>query len=571
MGIKKSQLPFTELFKFEMLSKADQAEVLNSKTVKDAVNLLQKKKENVRLDVGEYQPVVQTSGSSVRYKTKNLFTEAFDEKDVKDFMNLTEMSDMMEDEVIVGEIKRKANAMMKEGKQPLQCLVYATKKDEKNFYNNDKRITTWAQAIADIVNANNGYIDSMNHMLVNWSMWKYQITMLIKACNYIKQSEKLDGVIRDLYIGYEDDKVRFNVLKRLLHSESQSNYQSVFMMLKNIDFIGMESERKYFNTLKKTVEGATTEQQEKLYAAFRGTQGFSGNKRRRIEELFVEKEETGIAKRINEASPEQKESVLKEVHSKIYGTQKEYREIAMLAKNITMYREEIQEMFMKKLSTTSVGLEDIKIYGLAIGNLDDNGKAIPFLEEQMSLSLDSAQIAMFSYVLATFSDDYVKKFIRSILEYSGGNSYALMCSVRKFSMPRKNPVVRQHLYPECARIAEENGMDSPELKTALKNLGEYLQDRSTMVIYDVKFDQLFFDFLGYDKVHFSFDEGKCTIRNATLVLDILENVMDKSNYEGRYMKFMWHLFSRFRNTNAELAKRIESNVKKLTGQGIPSM
>ena len=87
-----------------------------------------------------------------------------------------------------------------------------------------------------------------------------------------------------------------------------------------------------------------------------------------------------------------------------------------MSKNITKYREEIQEMFMKKLSTTSVGLEDIKIYGLAIGNLDDNGKAIPFLEEQLSLSLDSAQIAMFSYVLATFSDDYVKKFIRSILE-----------------------------------------------------------------------------------------------------------------------------------------------------------
>ena len=131
--------------------------------------------------------------------------------------------------------------------------------------------------------------------------------------------------------------------------------------------------------------------------------------------------------------------------------------------------------------------------------------------------------------------------------------------------------MRLHLYPECARIAEEKGMESLEFKTALKNLGEYLQNRSTMVVYDIRFDQLFFDFLGYDKVNLRFDESKCTARNAILVLDILENVMDKSNYEGRYMKFMWNLFSRFRNTNAELAKRIESNVKKLTGQGIPSM
>lgn len=570
MGIRKNQLPISEQVKFGLLSKADQAEILNSKTVDEAVKMLQKKKENVRLDVGEYQPIVQTSGSSVKYKTKNLFTESFDEKDVKDFMSLMEMSEMMEDEVIAGEIKRKADAMIREGKQPLQCLIYATKQDEKNFYNNEKRVTTWAKAIADIVNANTGYIESINHMLVNWGMWKYQITMLIKACNNIKQSEKLDGVIRDLYTNYEDDKVRFNVMKRLLYSDSPSNYQSVFMMLKNIDFVGMESERKYFNTLKKKVEGSTGEQQEQLYAAFRGTQGFSGIKRRRIEGLFVAKEEAGIAKRINESAPDQKETVLKEVHSRIYGTQKEYREIAILSKDITMYREEIQEMFMKKLSTTMVGLEDIKVYGLAIGNLDTDGKAIPFLEEQMSLCVDKGQIVMYSYVLATFSDDYVKRFIKSILEYEGNNSYGLMSSVKNFAFG-KAPLIRQHLYPECARIAEENGMDSSEFKNALKNLGEYMQNRSTMVIYDVKFDQLFFDFLGYDRVNFSFDEQKCTIRNATLVLDILENVMDKNNYEGRYMKFMWNLFSRFRNTNVELSKRIESNVKKLTGQGIPSM
>ncbi len=571
MAIRLSQLPFGDQLKFGLLSKADQAEILNCKTPAEASAMLGNKKEAVHLNMGIYEPKLQVSGSSVKYRTKHLFTEIFDEEDVQEFMVLAEMSASMEDEVILGELKRKITAMSRDGKQSLQCLVYATKNNEKVFYNNEKKVAVWAQAIADAVNGNQEYILSMNHMLVNWNMWKYQIVLLISACAHIRQNEKLDEVIRDLYIDYDDDKVRFTVMKRLLYGSNIENYQSAFTMLKKSDFIGSDTDRKYFNAVKRKVENAPEEERRKLYEAFRGIQGFNGAKRKRVESLFIEKEDNGIAKRINQSTPEQKDAILKEVHSKIFGSQKDYREISLQSKDIKLYRPEIQDMFMHKLGNTSVGLEDIKTYGLAIGNLDSNGSAIPFLEEQMSMCLDESQKLMYAYVLAIISDVHIDKFIDEVLKYDGGSVHSILNSVRNLNRTGKNQIVRKYLYDNSIKIKDKYGIDSNEFKTCLRNIGEFIQGGHTVAIYDVKFDQLLFDFLGYDKLTESFDRTKCTARTASLVLQILESVMDKNNYEGRYMKFMWNLFVVFKNSNMDLSNRIDDVVKRLTGQGIPSM
>lgn len=571
MAIRTGQLSFADQLKFGMLSKADQAKVLNCKSIQEASSMLADMKESVRFSLTSYEPKLQVSGSSVKYKTKNLFTEIFEEEDVKDFIALAEMSAMTEDEVVIGELKRKIGSMQKDGKQPLQCLVYATKQNEKVFYNNEKKVAVWAQVIADTVNSNPDNDVSINHMLVNWGMWKYQITMLITACGFMRQNEKLDEVIRDLYIDYDDDKVRYTVMKRLLRGLNEANYQCAFSMLKKADFIAADIDRKYFGALRRKVENATTEEREALYAAFRGTQGFSGAKRQRVESLFVEKEETGIAKKINESAPDQKETILKMVHSKVYGTQRDYREIAKQTKNIRKYRIEIQEMFMNKLEKTNVGLEDIKVYGLAVGDLDQEGRAVPFLEEQMSLYNDTDKQLMFAYVLAVLSDQHIDGYIEKVLKYDGNSVQSVLFSVKNLMRRGKNQVVRKCLYANCLKIKEQKGIDSREIKIALRNIGIYLQGGSTVAIYDVKFDQMLFEFIGYNNVDGAFDKSKCTARNATLVLSILENVMDKSNYEGRYMKFMWDLFAYFRNTNLDLTNRIDDAVKHLTGQGIPSM
>lgn len=566
-----SQLDFAGQLKFKYLNESDRIKILNSNSIDEASAMLMNMKMGVRLKVGSYVPKIQVSGSSVEYKTKNLFTEIFEEEDVKHFMTLAEMSAMMDDEIITGELKRKISAMDKDGKQPLQCLVYATKHNEKVFYNNAKKVEVWAKIIADFVNSNPDYVISINHMLVNWSMWKYQIIMLINACGYMKQNDKLDGVIRDLYLDYDDDKVRYTVFKRLLRGLNEANYRCAFYMLKKADFILSDIDRKYFGALRRKVEVSSLEELETLYSAFRGVQGFSGSKRKKIESLFGKNEETGIVKKINESAADQKEQILKEVHAIIYGSPSEYREIAMQAKKIRQYRSEIQAMFMHKLEDTSVGYEDVRFYGLAIGNLDQDNKAIEFLEEQMSHCNDIGKELMFTYVLAVLSDMHTSSFIDKYLHFSEKGDQSLLLYVRPQLLISKNQIVRQCLYTNCLKIKEEKGDDSREFKLALRNLGIFFQGLSTIAVYDVKFDQMLFDFIGYNKIDGTFEKNKCSGRNVSLLLGILVNIMDKNNYEGRYMKFMGDLFSYLKNSEPDLAKRVDNAVKDLTGLGIPSI
>ena len=72
MAIRISQLPFKDQLKFGLLSKADQVDILNCKTPAEASAMLENKKETVHLNMGTYEPKLQVSGSSVKYKTKNL-------------------------------------------------------------------------------------------------------------------------------------------------------------------------------------------------------------------------------------------------------------------------------------------------------------------------------------------------------------------------------------------------------------------------------------------------------------------------------------------------------------------
>ena len=566
--IKTTTLSIGEQIKYNMLSKSDQAKILNCNDLGEARKMLEKMKESVHLSSEKYQPKLHVSGSSVQYKTKNLFTEFFEEKDVVDFVSIGEMASMVEAEVLRSELNRKISKMEREGKQPLQCMIYATKKNEKVFYNNDKIVDLWARVVANTVNSNMKYINSMNHMLVNWGMWKNQIILLIKACVIINYDEKLDEVIRDLYTDYDDDKVRYTVIKRLFHGTNSNNLRSGFIMLKNADFIGNESDRKYFNTLRKRVEAASIEEKEAIYNAFRGVQGFNGVKKKRIESLFFDEKDTGIAKEINDASEDNKEEMLKTVEEMINGTYKKCMEVSRATSNITQYKQEVQQLFIQKIRDGRPSSSEIKICGIAIVNLDENGVAIPVLEEELSRCKDEEEEMVFLYVLSGISDSYANRFIEKLLNYDSKNVQEAIGNVRFSYRPNRNQVLRHYLFENCQKIKDDEGYQSRRFQLALRNLSAFLSGRSTMALYDIRFDDLFYGYLAYERETGKFNPEICTVRNVSLILNIMENVMDKTNYKGRYMKFISDLYENFKN-NRDVMRRIDELVKNLTGQGIP--
>ena len=571
MSIRMNQLPLDKQMKISLLSKKDQEKIINSPSVEIALKELEELEGKIKLNDGLYEPTLQVSGSLKKYKTKNLFTERFEKQDLLDFMTLAEMTANMEDEVIQGELLRKIDSMHRQNKSPLQCMIYATKYNEKIFYNNEKKMTLWAQTIAQTVNNTFEYTNSINHMLVNWSMWKYQITMLITACKYIKKNNQLDEVIRDLYSNSTDDKIRFTVLKRLLYSFNEENCKKAFIILKNSDFINSDPDKKYFNLLRKTVEAATDEERSKLFKCFRSITGFTTPKINRIESLFIEKPTSeGIAQKINNALPTQKDEIINWVHRKIWGPYKEWRDIVYDARNIKQYRKEIQEMFIEKLDRKNPNLDELKNYSIAIGELDTDGNGFSFLEERLNYYNDDEKQLIIAYALAILSDRYIELFINYILQYDGFNAETIIPKIKNLKGPTKKQLVRQHLYSSCIKIKDTHKLDSRYFKVALKNLAIFLHGKYPGNIYDIKFDQLLFDFIGYNKIDFTFETKKCTTENTKLVLDILDTVMDRSNYEGRYMQFVGDLFTYMKDKNNELASKIDRLVKTLTGQGIPS-
>ena len=59
MTIRINQLTFGDQIKFGMLSKEDQARVLNCRSINEAKALLNNMRESVRLDIGSYEPKLQ--------------------------------------------------------------------------------------------------------------------------------------------------------------------------------------------------------------------------------------------------------------------------------------------------------------------------------------------------------------------------------------------------------------------------------------------------------------------------------------------------------------------------------
>ena len=566
MAVKKEFFSIKDKIKFESLSKTDQEEVLASGTLEEAIKKLYSKKASKSIGRIVYDPVLQPSGSSVQYKTKNLFTDTFDEQDVRHFTNLAEMTAGMDDELVAGELKKKISAMLREGKGPLQCMVYATKQNETEFYGNEKNISVWAKVIAETADSDDKSLQSVNHMLVNWGMWKRQILMLVMACGFIKRNEKLNSVIRDMYLNYEDDKVRYIILKRLLNGRSSEDYKAAFAMLKKVDFVNNERGREFFDLLMYKVKHTDDEDKKALETAFRKVKGFSGSQLRRIENLFGTAKELEFVKKVNESAPEQKEEILKEIKVKVYGKQKDYRELATRAGKIQKYRKEIQDMFIDKLSKTNLNLEDIKFYGFAIRDLDDDGRALPIFKDRLADCRESDKKIMFAYNLAVFSDEYMGDFLDAVLGYDGlnGTSFLKLVTMKHV----KNPVIKEHLYSGFMKIINSFGIQSHEVEIAIRNMGEYFQGGNRSLIYDARFDQILFAFLGYNEDERSFDEARCTERNATLVLCILEKVMDEYNYKERYSSFIEVLKDYVKEKHyIDLADRIDRDIISLPDDG----
>ena len=564
---------------YAFLSEADKKQVLRCATMEEAVQMVKDLYDKVPVPTGRYVPKTGISGNTRRYreKAKEVFTDNFDEKDVDSFTNLFAQAATMEKEVLAGEVKRKCSAIERAGNQPLQCMIYATKVAEKTIFADEAKTDALAGVIAQLVNEAPAYLDSLNHMLVNWEWWRSQIWLLIKACSLIQESESLDAVIRDLYADSEDERICFAIYKRMLASNSIENYTCAFNMLKKRSFLQTSGDKEYWYLLQGNVKRATPEKKEMLYSAFSNVSWTDKKKKDRIEALFVsEVEERPFVKSINEAASDtEKEEVLGMIRERVFGSMQEVRDLYMQHKRIKNFRPQIQAMFKEKYLRGGLRNADLKDCCLGIIDFDDDNSAIAFFQKSLDAMREEQGkddvVLTVAYAMAVRDSAYIPQYLNRVLEYYGRGGDRQIMAVRDLLVRDKMDVVRDNLYLELERMEAKYGIASQDMVHVFSNLASYLDKGNSSFVYRPEIDEVIFRFLGYDKEAHTFDPGLCTPVRAFKAWDVVENFMTPMNYERQYSAFIMALYNRFRIKQKDFARRIEEKVEQITHEGILSV
>ena len=570
MSLKLSQLDWQDQIFISSLSKETQDKLLSSC---NSINELKEQMEVIKKRINhvtEYEPLLGVSGTNTKYQTRNVFTEYFLENDVKVFIDF--IQDIIiarpPNEVIKRELEQRIKKIESQERQPLQCMVYATKHEEKSFFSDANRIRIWARCIADLVNSNGRYVISMNHMLVNWSRWKPQIALLIQACTYIKESEVLDEVIRNQYTNYDNDEVVLAAFKRFLNSDSLENYKASFTILRNKN---IAKYRQYYNSLKRVFDDASQRKKDLIMKAFElKKKELSAETCRRINQLFEQQQnDNDLILKINQSSGQDKEHILKEFAKRIddESNRNEYVELIRETKYIRKYKKDIQSILMDKLKNNS-GF-DFKMLGHAIVDLDKN-RALDFFYNMLDQTNNEEIRLKYLYLLAMNDDSKIDDFVKTLLSIDLGKKTPRLIKQMINAKSGKVDLIRESLYHNCVNIKQQYGFTSYRFKNALYNLCDYMTYRSNATsIYKVNFDQLFFDFLDYDKQKNCLLMG-CSSEDAELVVDILGTIMNREVYHARYIEFIWCIYDYFKTRDKKLAKRIDNMVRKNTGEGMPT-
>lgn len=570
MSIKLNELDWQDQIHFSFLPKETQDKLLSScnsiKELKEQIEVI--KKRNNR---AEYEPLLGVSGTKTKYQTRNVFTEYFLENDVKGFIDFIHDIIVAKPpyEVVRRELEQRIKSIEAQERQPLECMVYATKHEEKTFFSDENRVKIWAGCIADLVNSNGRYIKSMNHMLVNWERWKPQMTLLIQSCTYIKESEVLDEVIRNQYTNYDDDIVSIAAYKRFLNSHSIENYKASFEVLKNKD---IAKYHQYFALLRKTIKDASQHKKDLMKKAFElKQQDLSEETRRRVNQLFHQhEEENDLILRINQSKGDEREHLLMEFSKRVQdeSDREEYVQLINESRNVHKYKKDIQSILIDKLKNNSG--YDFKMLGRAIASLDQN-RALDFFHNMVDQSSSDEIRLKFLYLLAMNDDQSIDAFIKALLSIDSDKNTSKFMRQIIYANSRKDDLIRESIYKNCKNIKEQYGITSYHFKNALYNLCDYMTNRrNAIAIYKVDFDQLFFEFLGYDKKTNSIKKD-CSSKNAKLVIRILGTIMDKEVYHARYIEFIWCIYDYFKTRDNKFAKRIDNMVRKNTGEGMPSI
>lgn len=596
MKIQKNRLPLEAQSIFDQLDQKQKQEILQSKTISEAIEKLKNTglQSNFEKDEESEKTVTDVDGSIMRYRSKQLFTEVFEPSDVVYFENIIDKLFVYNLSEIKIDLICKINEMYQKKKCPLQCMVYATHHKEKEFYQQKNWVEMWANVISDYVREHEDSIKSFYHMLTNWERWDRQIYLLLLACSHIGESVELDDILRTRYACSKKETVRLAVINRFLSLDVNEknernafqNFQSIFSILQDSDFLNNSIEREYFTVLKNEIRRCRQEKEknqkklEILNEALFKIPGFSGSKRAHIEALFEMPETDGnVVERINAAeSPEKAEEIVKNLlnYAETTRNANDLNDFLKNTKDIQKYQKTVQNVLIMRINRNDICTRNVVRYNSAVLRLDNQENQVgqAFLRKRIQIpDISRKEKLQIKYSLSFTNEKCdLEAFIEELLSYSDDdrNSYYYQQNDRDFISEishNRNSYLSEYLIHCCKKIiSKKEGLFSKTLENALINSGYYFKKQQNH--YPAELDEMLFQYVDYHPdTDFKPQEDICTPRRVQVVLGILQNLpISSPQCSKKYIQFLTTLRMRYQ-THTTIKNKID-NLSKKINEGI---
>lgn len=560
MSLDTRQLSLSDQLRLSQMSEQEKEKVLNM-SLKDAEKYLNRgiSRRRTHKDPKEYQPITDISGTTTLYHSKNVFSDPFEEKDIQNFIELYRNGFTWE--FYKGEVDHLFKKMFNEGRYPIQCFIYSTKYHESEYYADNEKIIDLAKMIAVYVNEDPKRLDSIRHMLVNWGWTVYQKRLIILIWSMLRNHQSLDEIVRILYDDIDDLLIRRTLLKTFFRSKEEKNITYAYHLLERIDEANNVATEEY-SVLRGAVQ-LSLENRRRLNDVFHKIDLNTRTRRHIAESVFKEAEDKFI-KKINNASPDQKESILKEIRDISRKNKRAFRrQIMRQSRYIKQFKPEIQDIFLLSLGFTDENTLDR--LQLTIGILDLDGqdrKGYRKIEERLETASDGEYL-VYTFALMRKNDVYVKDFIETLLSFDRSDVQKVLSAFKHQVLSKELFLkMRQQMIKTLHEVKKREGISSKAMDIAIRNLGFFFDRREAYRLYDKQYIPIFIDYVGFDPKTDHFDEKTVSKEKIKRIFKVLEPGLGQRLFSKEAEQLLLASYEYVKDSDQKLAERINKKLRE---------
>lgn len=185
---------------------------------------------------------LQREIETVRHNDENiannrLFVWNFEEIDLEEFLGYFQVYkdspiNSASRQLLNGHLMRKMNAMLREGYNPIECMLYASKIINMKLQNDKELQEILAERIKDIYLKQESETKAVLHNIINMWTWVPQIRVVITAIGLIGDSDELLDCILLNYA--EDPLYKGKVFYAFMQNKTPENLERVMKIIMNL-------------------------------------------------------------------------------------------------------------------------------------------------------------------------------------------------------------------------------------------------------------------------------------------------------------------------------------------------